>query len=122
MSCIFCEIAKKNIPSKFLYEDEKVMAIMDINPICDGHVLIIPKEHIETVYDANKDILGHMLEVSKKIAPKVLEATDEKGYNLSINYGDKQSIKHLHMHLLPNFKKSPSKKMEDVYKLIKGEK
>ena len=121
MDCIFCEIAKRNINSNFVYEDDLVMAIMDINPICDGHVLIIPKDHYQTVFDVPKDVLMHMYEVAEKLTPTLMKATNEKGLTLSINYGDKQEIKHLHLHLVPNFEKKPSKKMEDVYKLIMDE-
>ena len=60
MDCIFCKIANKEINSNFVYEDDILMAIMDINPICDGHILIIPKKHYETVFDVPENILSHM--------------------------------------------------------------
>lgn len=118
MNCIFCEISKKNIPGKFVYEDDIVMAIMDINPICDGHLMIIPKKHYETVFDTPKEVLSHMYDVANKLTPTLMKATNEKGLTLSINYGDKQEVKHLHMHLLPNFKKPAEKSIDDNYNAI----
>lgn len=118
MDCIFCEIAKKNIPSKFIYEDEMVMAIMDIKPICDGHIMIIPKEHYATVFDVPKDLLIHMYDVAEKLTPRLMKATGEDGMTFSINYGSQQEIKHLHLHLLPNFQKSATKSIDDVYTSI----
>ena len=118
MDCIFCEIAKKNIPSKCIYEDEIITAIMDINPICDGHIMIIPKDHYETVFDVPKDILNHMYDVAQKLTPVFMKALNEDGMTFSINYGSKQEIKHLHLHLLPNFKKRPLKTIDEVYDSI----
>lgn len=119
MNCIFCEIAKKNIPGNFLYEDDLVMAIMDIHPLCDGHIMIIPKDHYETVFDVPKDVLNHMYEVAEKLTPVLMKGTNETGMTFSINYGSKQEVKHLHMHLLPNFDKPASKTSEEVYKELK---
>ena len=119
MSCVFCEIAKKNIPSSCIYEDDLVMAIMDINPICDGHVLIIPKNHYDTVFDTPKDVLNHMFCIAEKLTPRLMKGLKEKGMTLSINYGSAQAIKHLHLHMLPDFNKKPCKTVEEVYKLIK---
>ena len=119
MSCIFCEIAKKNIPGNFIYEDDKVMAIMDINPICDGHAMIIPKDHYATLFDIPSELLGHMYKVAEKLTPVLMKATDEDGMTFSINYGSKQEIKHLHLHLLPNFSKPAEKTIEEVFNNIK---
>ena len=120
MSCIFCEIANKNIPSNLIYEDDTIMVIMDNKPICDGHVMIIPKKHYETVFDAPTEVLNHMYEIANMLTPILMHSTQEDGMTISINYGSKQAIKHLHMHLLPNFEKSASLVVEDVYKIIMG--
>lgn len=118
MDCIFCKIGNKEINSNFVYEDDKVMAIMDITPICDGHILIIPKQHYETVFDLPSELLSYMYEIAHKISNKVLKVTDEKGFTLLFNYGDKQEVKHVHLHLLPNIYKKASKSVEEVYKLL----
>ena len=122
MSCIFCEIAKKNIPSNIIYEDDLVMAIMDIKPVCDGHIMVIPKKHIETVFEAEAYMLNHMFDVASILTPIIMEALTEDGMTISINYGSQQEIKHLHMHLLPNFKKKSTSTIEDVYKKIMDKK
>lgn len=118
MNCVFCEIAKKNLPSSIIYEDEKVMSFMDINPICDGHVLIIPKDHYETMIDTPSDIIAHMYDVAKKLTPIVMDVTGEKGVTYSINYGDKQEVLHLHLHILPDYTKPATMSIEDTYQKI----
>lgn len=120
MDCIFCKIANKEIPSKFLYEDDTVMAIMDINPICDGHILVIPKDHYETIFDAPKDVLYHMTEVAKEVTTKIYDKLGYNGCTYSINYGDKQEIKHLHMHVMPDFKVPASESVDDIYNKLIG--
>ena len=118
MDCIFCKIIKKEIESKIVYEDEIVIAFMDINPVCDGHILVIPKKHYETVFDLPEDVLSHMFKVANKIGKKAMAVTGENGLSLSFNYGDKQMVKHVHLHILPNYDKKPSKSVEEVYKLL----
>ena len=118
MDCIFCKIANKQINSKFVYEDDTVMAIMDISPICDGHILIIPKEHFETIFDVPEMILSHMYHVANILKDKIMKVTGENGLTLSINYGDKQEVKHVHLHLMPNFNKPATKSYEEIYNKI----
>ena len=121
MDCIFCKIANKEIKSNFVYEDEIVMAIMDINPICDGHILVIPKNHFETVFDVPTDVLSHMYKTAEQLTYKVMNVTGEKGATLSFNYGDKQEIKHVHLHIMPNFKVPATKNVEEIHKLLMEE-
>ena len=120
MDCIFCKILNGDIPGKFIYEDDILACFMDINPICDGHVLIVPKKHIEDVRSVDKDTLYHMFEVANKISEKLMKETSEKGYSLSINYGDKQEVKHLHLHLMPNYKNKPTMSVEEMYNKLKN--
>ena len=121
MDCIFCKIAHKEIPSEVLYEDDSVMAIMDINPLCDGHVLVIPKKHYEDIYEVDKETLVHMYDIAKDLNKKIMAKLNEPGATFSINYGDKQEIKHLHLHILPSFKAKATKTHEEVYKLLSGD-
>jgi len=94
------------------------MAIMDIAPVCDGHILIIPKGHFETVFDVPEDMLAHMYKVADIVGQKAMKVTGENGFTMSINYGDKQEVKHVHLHILPNYNIAPSKSIEDVYKAL----
>ena len=79
--CIFCKIASKEISSKVIYEDDKVIAYLDISPISTGHTLIIPKDHYDNLDDIDITILTHILKVAKDLK-KLLE---EKGLNSNIS-------------------------------------
>lgn len=119
--CIFCKIIKKEIPGKIIYEDDKVLAFMDINPICDGHVLVIPKKHYEDIYAIDNDTFLHMFEIAKKLAKKIMCVLNKEGATFSINYGNMQEVKHLHLHIMPNFKEKPSLTYEEVYDMLTKE-
>lgn len=102
-NCIFCKIANKEIPTEFLYEDDLVVAFRDARPIAPVHVLVIPKEHIESVADiSEKDekLMGRMIIVAKKIASDL--KISEKGYKLLIRVGEHggQEVGHIHLHLI----------------------
>lgn len=102
MDCIFCKIANKEIPSKKAYEDELVYGFYDLDPQAPVHVLIIPKEHISSVMDINKDnssIVAHVFEVAAKLAK---ELGLDNGFRIVNNCGEDggQSVMHLHFHLL----------------------
>lgn len=102
-SCLFCRIIAGEIPTDFVHEDELCVAIRDINPQAPTHVLIFPREHMESLNDAShrdESLLGHLLRVGARIAND--EGQAETGYRLVINTeaGAGQSIFHLHVHLL----------------------
>jgi len=98
--CIFCEIIKGNIPSKKVLEDENFLAFYDINPIAPIHILIIPKEHIESFNELNGEVMAKMTDFIKQVAKEV--NVFEDGYRLITNINDNggQEVKHLHFHLL----------------------
>lgn len=103
MTCLFCKIANKEIPAEIVYEDKKFLAFKDINPQAPVHLLIIPKEHIESVdhlKEKNKELIGELFLVAQKVARE--EGLAKEGYRLIINVGKKagQTIDHLHLHLL----------------------
>lgn len=100
--CIFCKIAEKEIPSNVVYEDDKILCFHDLEPQAPVHVLIIPKEHIESLDDvkeSQQELLGYILMKVKDIAAKL---GLENGYRLVNNCGEDgfQTVKHLHFHLL----------------------
>lgn len=103
-SCLFCSIAAGDAPSEFVYRDEQIVAIKDINPQAPVHVLLIPREHnLESLNDAAKldqELLGHLLFTAAKVA-NLMEIA-ESGYRVVINTGDAagQSVPHLHVHVL----------------------
>ncbi len=112
MDCLFCSIIKGEIPSKKVYEDEKVFAFHDIAPQAPVHVLVIPKEHIssaDAVTEENADFVKAVFLAIPKIAASL---GLEKGYRVVSNIGEHgcQSVKHLHFHILGG--KQLSEKMD----------
>jgi len=103
MDCIFCQIVAGKIPSKILYQDEKVIAFRDINPQAPTHLLIIPKKHIPSLAhlsEAESSLMAHMVNTANQLAKR--EGVFESGYRLVINCGKEggQLVPHLHLHLL----------------------
>ncbi len=103
--CIFCKIAKGEIPSTTLFEDEKVKVIFDISPATLGHALVIPKTHAENVFEIEDELLAHAHIVAKKVATALQKATGCKGINILQNNGEVagQSVFHLHIHIIPRY-------------------
>lgn len=102
-SCLFCRIVAQEIPADFAYQDEQCVVIRDLNPQAPTHLLVIPKEHLESLDDASqKDeaLLGHLLRVAARVANS--EGLAEGGYRVVINNGAGagQSVFHLHVHVL----------------------
>lgn len=103
MDCVFCRIIAGEIPSDFVYKDDKVVAFKDIHPMAPTHVLIVPKEHIATLTDVSErkaSLVAHMIMVANKLARQ--GGVADKGYRVVINSGPEggQVVQHLHMHLL----------------------
>ena len=103
--CIFCKIAAGEIPSRKIYEDKDLIAIMDLNPTSKGHSLIIPKEHCTNIYDIDEDIAAKVMKTAKKLATKMTVALNCDGFNLLQNNGETagQTMFHFHMHLIPRY-------------------
>lgn len=103
MDCIFCKIAAGEIPSTKVYEDDKILAFKDINPLAPVHILVIPKTHIESAAEITADnsaVVAHIFEVIAKIAKE--QGIDKDGFRVVSNCGENgcQSVKHLHFHIL----------------------
>ena len=101
--CIFCKIAQGQIPSTFLYEDDQVIVINDINPQTPVHMLVLRKKHIQSLAAAqeeDRDLLGHMLMTAKNMAQE--RGVAESGYRIIVNTGrdGAQTVQHLHMHIM----------------------
>ena len=101
--CLFCRIARQEIPAKIVFEDPQVVAFEDINPQAPSHILVIPRKHLATFNDVeagDEGLLGHMLLVARGIARD--KGLHEKGYRLVANTleGAGQSVFHIHVHLL----------------------
>lgn len=103
MNCIFCRIIKKEIPSRTIYEDDRVLAFEDINPQAPVHTLVIPKKHISTSLEMTDDdnaLIGHMFQVANKIVKDKKVA--DRGFRLVMNCNRDagQTVFHIHLHVL----------------------
>ncbi|MBR9675490.1 HIT family protein [Candidatus Woesearchaeota archaeon] len=104
-ACLFCKIISGEIPSHKVYEDEKVFAFLDINPVNKGHVLVVPKNHSTDLVECSDEDLCSCMSAAKKIGSKQLEALGAKGFNTLINTrpASGQIIYHTHIHVIPRF-------------------
>lgn len=103
MDCIFCKIVNGEILSNLIYEDESIMCFLDIEPINEGHVLIIPKNHYLDADEIPNNILSDMMVLSKKIVKVIKEKYSPDGYSIMQNGGEFNDIGHYHMHVFPRY-------------------
>ena len=122
MDCIFDKIADGDIPSFKLYEDELVVAFLDINPDSNGHTLVIPKIHYTDVFDIPNDTLIHIFDVARNLMNNLKEKLNCDGFTLIQNNGVVEEVKHFHLHIKPSYlneKNLVIKNVEDIYNLLK---
>ncbi|GAA3646945.1 histidine triad nucleotide-binding protein [Asaccharospora irregularis] len=117
MNCIFCKIINGEIPSNKVYEDDKVLAFNDINPVAPYHILVIPKKHYDSIIDVpeeDMEIIGYMHNVINKIAKE--QGFDKAGFRIINNCGEDggQEVKHIHYHVLAG-KKLPLYEAQQIY-------
>lgn len=103
MDCLFCKIIDGSIPSNKVYEDDTVLVFLDINPNTNGHMLIIPKEHIVTVDEVSSSLASHIVEVEKKMHKLLTEKLNCDGLTIVQNNDYGQEVKHYHVHLIPRY-------------------
>ncbi|MEE9555310.1 MAG: histidine triad nucleotide-binding protein [candidate division Zixibacteria bacterium] len=98
--CIFCKIAEKTLPAKVIYEDDDCLAFEDLNPQAPVHFLVIPKAHIETILDADPEIMGKLVNVAARTAEN--KGVAEDGFRTVVNCRRHagQTVDHLHVHVL----------------------
>jgi histidine triad (HIT) family protein len=101
--CIFCRMVSGEIPVAKVYEDDVVLAFLDIGPVSDGHTLLIPKEHFAKLEDCPAEMIGKVASRLGRISAAVVEATGADGYNVLCNNGRAagQLVEHLHFHIIP---------------------
>lgn len=109
-NCVFCAIAAGEIPAFKVYEDELVLAYLDINPFSEGHVLVIPKAHSEGLLDTPDETLAGVIVRVKKVAAHLKAALPCDGFNILQNNGEVagQSVRHVHFHIVPRYAKDAS--------------
>lgn len=103
--CIFCKIAKGKLDSAKIYEDDRIFAFLDINPVTRGHCLVIPKNHYENIFDIDSVALQHAVIAAKKIAERMKDSLGADGIRLSQSNGKAagQVVSHLHIHVIPRY-------------------
>jgi histidine triad (HIT) family protein len=108
-SCVFCKIAQKEASANVVYENEKVIAFLSIQPINVGHTLVVPKKHYENIYESSEEEVAYLYKIVKKMAHAVKKAVDAEGIRIVQNNGEAagQVIFHLHVHIIPMSKNSP---------------
>lgn len=105
MDCIFCRIRDGQVPAVKVYEDDRTLAIMDINPLNDGHTLVLTRTHAETLYDLPADDCRAVLLAARTVALAIRDALQPDGLNLLQANGRAafQSVPHFHLHLVPRW-------------------
>lgn len=121
--CLFCKIVNGDIPSFKIYEDDNLFVFMDINPISNGHLLVIPKEHVVTVLDVKSDLISKALEViQNNLYPLLKEKLNIDGLTITQNNFLGQDVKHYHIHLIPKYSNDNSLKekrdVEEIFNLL----
>ena len=105
MDCIFCKIIAGEIPCHKLAETDQAIAFLDIMPVTRGHLLVIPKQHVEFVHEAEPELTAHMMSLATRLARAVKQALNCDGMNLILNCGAcaGQVVPHVHLHVVPRY-------------------
>ncbi|WP_100371932.1 HIT family protein [Bacillus sp. FJAT-45037] len=104
-NCIFCKIVKGEIPAAKVYEDEHVLAFIDISQVTKGHTLVIPKVHQADIFELDEEVASHLFSVIPKIAKGIKATYQPEGLNIVNNNGEAagQTVFHYHVHLIPRY-------------------
>jgi histidine triad (HIT) family protein len=105
MNCIFCKIVEGSIPASKIYEDDHVVAFLDIAPFEKGHFLVVPKRHIHILTELPDELLKHTIGVVQRLSAHLMERLPCDGFNLLQNNGAcaTQTVPHVHFHIIPRF-------------------
>lgn len=118
MDCIFCKIISGNVPNYTVYENENVLAFLDIFPHAKGHTVVVPKKHIETIFDLNEQETADFFTGVKKAVEKVEVILRPNGYNIGWNQCEAggQVVPHLHVHIFPRYQNDGGGSMHSIIK------
>ncbi len=105
MNTIFTKIIAKEIPADIVYEDDCVIAFLDIRPIRKGHTLVVPKKEFENLFDGDAETIAYMMTIVQKIAKALVTTVGAKGVNVHMNNGHEagQDVPYAHIHVIPRF-------------------
>ncbi len=130
--CIFCDIIDHKIPSKVVYENDDVLAILDISQVTYGHTIIMPKKHCRNILEADEESLSACIKAAKIVSEMAVNNCQAKGVNILNNCGEAagQTVEHLHFHVIPRYGEhdsihiafNPSEKqdLDAVLAMLKG--
>lgn len=112
--CVFCEIIKGNIPSRKVYEDDDIIAILDIAQTTYGHTLVMPKKHYQDIETVDPEILQKLILKVQELAKKISTNLKAEGHNILVNTNEVsgQTVHHLHFHIIPRYTVNDSIKIE----------
>ncbi|MDX1534513.1 MAG: HIT family protein [Thermoplasmata archaeon] len=105
--CVFCSIVAGDLPGSFVYEDDRVVAFLDIRPVNPGHLMVIPRNHAPLLADVDEETGAHVFRVAHRLAQALRESgLRAEGVNLFLADGEAafQEVPHLHLHVFPRFK------------------
>ena len=105
MSCLFCRIAAGDVPAHVAYADELFVGFLDHRPLFAGHVLLIPRAHVDSLLDAPPELLGPLAAATQRVSLAVRDAMEAEGVFNAVNNVVSQSVPHLHVHVVPRRRK-----------------
>ena len=103
-ACVFCQIVAGDLPGHLVLETDDLVAFLDTRPVFKGHVLLVPREHVDTLPDLPAELRDPFMEAAQRIAVAVTEALGAQGSFVAINNTVSQSVPHLHLHVVPRTK------------------
>lgn len=107
-NCIFCKIANKDIPGKYIYEDDVCVAFLDLSQVTLGHTLVVPKAHVKNILEASPELAQHLFGVVTTLAQKITKTLNASGCNILSNANEVagQTVMHFHIHIIPRYEKN----------------
>ncbi|MFH1246254.1 MAG: HIT family protein [Candidatus Liptonbacteria bacterium] len=104
-NCLFCKVARKELPAHIIYEDADSLAFLDIHPKAPGHTVVIPKVHAQKISALPEKLVGPVFQAVQKVATRLSDVLAADGLTIGINQGpvSGQTVPHLHIHLMPRF-------------------
>ena len=114
--CIFCKIIANEIPSSKVYEDENVLAILDLSQTTKGHTIVMPKKHYANILEIPGDELAYLIQKVQEIAKNLINKLNAKGFNIIVNTNEAagQSVMHLHIHIIHRYDDNDGLKVEYI--------
>jgi diadenosine tetraphosphate (Ap4A) HIT family hydrolase len=103
--CVFCRIARKEEHASFVYEDKDVTAFLDSRPVNEGHTLVVPRKHYETIFEVPEEEVANLFKIVKKLAYGISKSEKAEGISIVQNNGEAahQIVFHFHVHIIPRY-------------------